>query len=153
MVGDGEECSQTQKFRVENIARGLVYYYELLNKKFETELAKADISTGFHDTALADQAAGALPFTGKTLREVYHPTFLKVGGFKEDRRGIDPVPFAILTANRGRSSSPPRLDKLHTPPSPVFSSECLRHLRKSSSSPLLLLSSIAGSPEPTGPRT
>jgi hypothetical protein len=31
----------------------------------------------------------------------------------------DPVPFAILPANRGLPMSPPRLGEHHTPPSPA----------------------------------
>ena len=60
VVGEGEEtkATQTQKFRVENIARGLKHYYEELNDKFERQKqAKEEICTAFHDVELAAFAA------------------------------------------------------------------------------------------------
>eukprot|EP01043_Picozoa_sp_COSAG02_P043525 COSAG02_NODE_3799_length_6215_cov_11.385710_1_plen_882_part_00 len=88
VIGDGNEATQTQKYRVENIARGLKHYYELLQQKFYSILATGEApDIGFHDLELAEQASGPHPYSARTLTEIYHPEFQRNGGFKHDGRG------------------------------------------------------------------
>ena len=86
IVGDGSEATATQLYRVDNIARGLKRYYELLQDKFYGILqtgAVPDLS--FHDTELAEQATGPHPYSARTLMEIHHPQFRRTGGFSDGR--------------------------------------------------------------------
>jgi hypothetical protein len=67
VVGDGAECSQVQKYRIENIARALVFYYKgIAQVLFETGWWKPDVDG---KSVMLSKMPAACKITGRNRKD------------------------------------------------------------------------------------